>query len=536
MELQTLKELFFQGEAEAINAFCSELKPRCLRETEIMDVDDIPTLLLIYTVNGETSYIDPYMNVYKRCTHCGKLRLIDKVKTVTIEESQRWLGVDLRHRVKTEDICEDCLAAQDYLVPEIGSEFYVRIDDSRTVKVTYADGRVGWVHNMQAVPDGCVSIYRATTYNGNRLVKDPSNVYETTLCCPVLAKVSRHGARTVYVLQSEMDDHPDWFAQCSECARWCFAKDLVNGRCALCSSVEIYRYHRWPGHLEFKKLDSEEDVKMFFGIEIETEGSEDNKECVANYQDVWHLEHDSSLNDGGFEMISQPMSWGFIKSEYLHFKALFASLTEAGQISDRSDRCGLHIHVSKVAFKSESAINRCLAIVHGMSDEMQRFGRRFHCSYAEFSNIPPMPSEDDLNRIERTGHSVAVNLDTSSFDGRSADTIEFRFPKGSLNILTVMATIEFIKNVVELANSDKNVVKFGDLIYGDYVPDYIRAREQYRNIYFDTEVKVNFSRFTIEGPLYRVVRNNADETALTELLSALSSITGRTITMEGGAA
>ena len=55
MELQTLKELFFQGEAEAINAFCSELKPRCLRETEIMDVNDIPTLLLIYTVNGETS-------------------------------------------------------------------------------------------------------------------------------------------------------------------------------------------------------------------------------------------------------------------------------------------------------------------------------------------------------------------------------------------------------------------------------------------------------------------------------------------------
>ena len=167
---------------------------------------------------------------------------------------------------------------------------------------------------------------------------------------------------------------------------------------------------------------------------------------------------------------------------------------------------------------------------------MQRFGRRFHCSYAEFSDIPSMPSEDDLNRIECTGHSVAVNLDTSSFDGRSADTVEFRFPKGSLNILTVMATIEFIKNIVELSNSDKNVVKFGDLLYGDYVPDYICAREQRRNIYFDKEVKVNFSRFTIEGPLYRVVRNNADETALTELLSALSSITGRTITMEGGAA
>lgn len=536
MELQTLKELFFQGEAEAINAFCSELKPRCLRETEIMDVDDIPTLMLIYTVNGETSYIDPYMNVYKKCSHCGKLRLIDKVKTVTIEESQRLLDIDLTHRVKTEDICEDCLNAQDYLVSEIGSEFYVRIDNSHTVKVTYADGHVGWVHNIHSVPDECVNVYHATMYDGNRLDIDLNNAYEKTMCCPVLSENARYDAQTVYVLQSEIDEHPDWFAQCSECARWCLKKDLVNGHCSLCSSVEIYRYHRWSGHLEFKKLDSEEDVKMFFGIEIETEGSEDNKECVADYQDIWHLEHDSSLNDGGFEMISQPMSWGFIKSEYSRFKALFASLIEAGQISHESDRCGLHIHVSKAAFKSENAINRCLAIVHGMSDEMQRFGRRFHCSYAEFSDIPSMPSESDLNRIERTGHSVAVNLDTSSFDGRSADTVEFRFPKGSLNILTVMATIEFIKNIVEVSNSDKNVVKFGDLLYGDYVPDYICAREQRRNIYFDKEVKVNFSRFTIEGPLHRVVQNNADETALTELLSVLSSITGRTITMEGGAA
>ena len=536
MELQTLKELFFQGEAEAINAFCSELKPRCLRETEIMDVDDIPTLMLIYTVNGETSYIDPYMNVYKRCSHCGKLRLIDKVKTVTIEESQRLLDIDLTRRVKTEDVCEDCLNAQDYLVPEIGSEFYVRIDSSHTVKVTYADGRVGWVHNMQAVPDECVNVYHATTYDGNRLDIDLNNAYEKTLCCPVLSENARYGAQTVYVLQSEIDDHPDWFAQCSECARWCLKKDLVNGHCSLCSSVEIYRYHRWSGQLEFKKLDTESDINMFFGIEIETEGSEDNKECVADYQDVWHLEHDSSLNDGGFEMISQPMSWEFIKSEYPRFKAMFSSLIEAGQISHESDRCGLHIHVSKVAFKNEGAINRCLAIVHGMRDEMQRFGRRFHCSYAEFSDIPSMPSESDLNRIERTGHSVAVNLDTSSFDGRSADTVEFRFPKGSLNILTVMATIELIKNIVELSNSDKNVVKFGDLLYGDYVPDYIRVREQRRNMYFDKEIKVNFSRFTIEGPLHRVVQNNADETALTELLSALSSITGRTITMEGGAA
>ena len=533
MELQTLKELFFQGEAEAINAFCSELKPRCLRKTEIMDVNDIPTLLLIYTVNGETSYIDPYMNVYKRCDHCGKLHLANRVKTVTIEESQRWLGIDLRHRVKTENICEDCLDAQNYLVPEIGSEFYVRVDDSRTVKVTYADGRVGWVHNMQAIPDWCVSIYSAATYNGNRLCKDSNNAYETTLCCPVLAKVSRHESRTVYVLQSEMDEHPDWYAQCSECARWCFARDLVNGRCSLCSSVEIYRYHRWPGHLEFKKLDSEEDIKMFFGIEIETEGSEDNKECVADFQDIWHLEHDRSLNDGGFEMISQPMSWEFIKSEYPRFKEMFASLIEAGQISHESDRCGLHVHVSKTAFNSESAIKRCLAIVHGMSDEMQRFGRRFHCSYARFSDIPSMPSESDLNRIECTGHGVAVNLDTSSFDGRSADTVEFRFPKGSLNILTVMATIEFIKNIVELSNSDTDKVQFQDLIYGDYVPDYIRVREERWHRYFDKGIELNLLKLKLDKVVNRFCNDSEDERSLECLVQAISAVSGRTIMIEG---
>ena len=338
----------------------------------------------------------------------------------------------------------------------------------------------------------------------------------------------------VYILTEDVETHPEMFGQCCECGSTVLKSVMSeDGKCPRCSRIEIYDYHSWPGALEFKKLDSEENVKMFFGVEIETEGGQRNSRLVGPYQDIWHLEEDGSLDDG-FEMISQPMSWEFIKAEMPRFREMFKALSDAGQTSHEGTTCGFH-HVSRDAFDGDRAINRCLALVHGLSGGMCVIGRRSSGRYAHFYSIPANPRVSDILNIPHTGHGVAVNCGCHSDHGTTT-TIEFRFPRGTLNPDTFLATIEFVKNIVELSNSDKNVVKFGDLLYGDYVPDYICAREQRRNIYFDKEVKVNFSRFTIEGPLYRVVRNNADETALTELLSALSSITGRTITMEGGAA
>ena len=461
---------------------------------------------------------------FSRCSQCGEIRKFttddDWVKPYAIAEVQQ----DFNGK-SVEWLCQECA---DSLVEAGHSGKYLYIQCPYTIGVLTENGRYEFLDTRSPEVHLDKIVKRWTMKDGQLC---PTGEYVDISLCTLIESVHKG---CVYVLNSEIGDDYD---TCQSCGRLVPKSEIMtDGDCEACvAGIYVDEYHEWGGPMVFKSVDAEHDVKEYFGIEIETEGDFSNVELVTRYQDIWHLEEDGSLGEGGFEMISQPMSWNYIKLQEPRFKALFKSLANAGQKSHNGSSCGLHVHVSREAFKDEDAINRCLLIVHAFRRNMMEFGRRFDSEWARFTEIPLMPGESDLNRIGSTGHNVAVNCGYHS-DDDNTDTIEFRFPKGSLNILTVMATIEFIKNIVELSNSDKNVVKFGDLIYGDYVPDYIRAREQYRNIYFDTEVKVNFSRFTIEGPLYRVVRNNADETALTELLSALSSITGRTITMEGGAA
>ena len=274
---------------------------------------------------------------------------------------------------------------------------------------------------------------------------------------------------------------------------------------------------------------------MFFGVEIETEGGQRNSRLVGTYQDIWHLEEDGSLDDG-FEMISQPMSWEFIKAEMPRFREMFKALSDAGQTSHEGTTCGFHIHVSRDAFDGDRAINRCLAIVHGLSGGMCTIGRRSSSRYASFYSIPANPRVSDILNIPHTGHGVAVNCGYHSDHGTNT-TIEFRFPRGTLNPDTFLATIEFIKNVVELANSNQNIVKFGDLLYGDYVPAYVETRKNVYHNYFDLNESVSFTRFTLENGFNELCDNVDSEEALQRFIASVSEATGRcVVVLEGGAA
>ena len=138
--------------------------------------------------------------------------------------------------------------------------------------------------------------------------------------------------------------------------------------------------------------------------------------------------------------------------------------------------------------------------------------------------------------IPHTGHGVAVNCGHHSDHGTNT-TIEFRFPRGTLNPDTFLATIEFIKNVVELSNSDKNVVKFRDLLYGDYVPAYVETRQNVYHNRFDMDESVSFTRFTLENGFNELCDNVDSEEALQRFIASVSEATGRcVVVLEGGAA
>ena len=114
------------------------------------------------------------------------------------------------------------------------------------------------------------------------------------------------------------------------------------------------------------------------------------------------------------------------------------------------------------------------------------------------------------------GHGVSVNL-------ANRTTVEIRVFRGTLNPKTYMATIELVKNLVEAANDDRDVVVFGELLNGQYLPDYVSQRvlKYHQNI--DTKAQADFSHY--DGEMTQAENDEIDE-LLAEAAAASMESTG----------
>lgn len=520
--LLDLKSFFINDEAE-VERFWESLSDEEIATGAFVCREDGEPDLLRCQEGDRIRFFDKNGQSFSMCPQCGEIRKLttdgDWVKPYSIAEVQQGFNGK-----SVEWLCQEC--ADHSLVEAAGhSGKYLYIHCPYTIGVLTENGRYKFVDTRS--PEAHLDkIVKSWTMKDGQLC--PTGEYVDISLCTLVESVNKG---CVYVLSSEVGDD---YAVCRSCGRLAPKSEIMaDGNCFACiAGIYVDEHHEWDGEISFKSADAERDVKEYFGIEIETEGDFSNIELVKRYQDIWHLEEDGSLGAGGFEMISQPMSWNYIKLQEPRFRALFKSLANAGQKSHDGSSCGLHVHVSREAFKDEDAINRCLLIVHAFRRNMMEFGRRFDSEWARFTDIPLMPSESDLNRIGSTGHNVAVNCGYHS-DDDNTDTIEFRFPKGSLNILTVMATIEFIKNIVELSNSDADKIQFKDLIYGEFVPDYIRVREERWHRYFDKGIELNLLKLKLDKVVNRFCNDSEDERSLECLVQAISAVSGRAITIEG---
>ena len=157
-------------------------------------------------------------------------------------------------------------------------------------------------------------------------------------------------------------------------------ESLCDGLCEHCDCnnvdniIESYSYK--PDPIFFGEGD------RFFGIELETEPQDEGDEDVDMVREVqeyvseWaYLKHDGSLNEGGFELVTHPMT---LENHLEKFTPeLFKTIRDAGYVSHTSGSCGLHIHISRSAFKSDLAIVKLLEFVYGNYENVvSELGRR----------------------------------------------------------------------------------------------------------------------------------------------------------------
>lgn len=231
----------------------------------------------------------------------------------------------------------------------------------------------------------------------------------------------------------------------------------------------------------------------YFGWELETELSSTGiAEYTTRLNDLMNdgqlgkmvkFERDGSLQNGGCEIISQPMTAKYMVENRDKFKEMMDLINSMGGTSHDNGRCGLHFHVSRASL-TEDAINEIYLVVETFKKELIAFSRRQAFNYCAFKDFSVGTSygykyidKDYFVRNKSTGHYCCLN-------NANSNTLEFRFMRGTTNIRTFMASMEVIDNICNMVmNGDmKNGTTWLDIInYNDEYEDLKRYNER-RNI------------------------------------------------------
>lgn len=208
---------------------------------------------------------------------------------------------------------------------------------------------------------------------------------------------------------------------------------------------------RYTYNPKFKHID---DKQIYFGIELEVEGrGEMYNDCIhlLNYKDIY-LKSDSSIYCG-FEIVTTPLD--NIYEDWI--RKMLSWLRQHGYRSWNTTTCGMHVHVSSSPL-SEDTIKWLTEFFHSdkNADFIYTFSERSLDSLRKWAtldgDLKNGASFMDIARIKKSNgiynherHSV-LNLSRK-------DTIEFRLFRGTLKYESFLANIEFVKALIDSAES-----------------------------------------------------------------------------------
>ena len=248
------------------------------------------------------------------------------------------------------------------------------------------------------------------------------------------------------------------------------------------------------------------DGSRYFGVELEIdEGGESNYEAnliqqIANRDhDHIYCKHDGSLEDG-FEIVTHPMTLDYHRNE-MPWEGIVWEALHQGYTSHKAGTCGLHVHVNRDSlgdseWEQDNTIARILFLVETFWHELLRFSRRTQEQMDRWASRYGRKDDpkDVLHTAKRSGDRyTAVNLTPSR-------TIEFRLFRGTLKYNTIIATLQMVERLCDVAFSlsDELVkgITWTEFVTGipkDTMPElvqYLKERRLYVNEPVVTEEEV----------------------------------------------
>ena len=203
------------------------------------------------------------------------------------------------------------------------------------------------------------------------------------------------------------------------------------------------------------------DGPRYFGVELEIDGGgESNANAeellqIANAgEERVYCKHDGSL-ENGFEIVTQPMTLAY-HQDSMPWEALQHRATELGYLSHKAHTCGLHIHVNRDAFgeteaQQDACIARILYFFEKHWDELLKFSRRTPRQLDQWAarygyKDHPMEILNHAKKGGGGGRYSSVNL-------QNRNTIEFRIFRGTLKQNTLIATLQLVNKLCDVAVS-----------------------------------------------------------------------------------
>ena len=244
----------------------------------------------------------------------------------------------------------------------------------------------------------------------------------------------------------------------------------------------------------------------FFGVELEIdEGGEDMQNAtrlleLANrpYESRIYCKHDGSLHDG-LEIVTHPMSLDYHLYQ-MPWEAICKEAVSLGYSSHQARTCGLHVHVSRKAFGETEAqqdlcIARILYFFEKHWEELLKFSRRTQRQLEQWAarygfKEQPMEILDHAKKGYHGGRYTCVNLTNPS-------TIEFRIFRGTLKYNTLIATLQLVNRICDMAlclsDDELKSVSWTTFVSGCQNPElvqYLKERRLYVNEPVETEVEI----------------------------------------------
>lgn len=281
----------------------------------------------------------------------------------------------------------------------------------------------------------------------------------------------------IFVCDTCMSNH---YYRCLDCRRLVEGDEAIhigeNVYCEDCapSNRDIHDYGYKPTANFFGGLDMN---AAFMGVELEVDKGGDEDDCahalteLNRPTELFYCKHDGSL-DEGIEIVTHPMTLRYHMTE-MKWREVIEICKSYGFKSHDANTCGLHVHFSRNALgattdECDVTIMKILFFYERFWDKIMKFSRRKESQTSRWAKRYGLDgtTESSAKRLLESAKCSgdryrAVNLMNSA-------TVEFRIFRGTLNLATLIATLQFCYELVQYCKV-KSIVDIASSTWGSFL-------------------------------------------------------------------